>query len=95
MRIKMAAIAAGVMVAAAGCGGGGVSKDTALQTVWSSFDTVAQKSFCEASIQNGDNFYGPAKGLAAKAGNGVTEHDAFQFLMEVCPDAWLVGPDRF
>lgn len=94
MRIGMAAIAAGVMVAAVGCGSN-AERDAALYRVWGSFDTVTQKAFCEASIQNGDNFYGPAKGLAAKAGSGVTEHDAFQFLLEVCPDAWLVGPDRF
>lgn len=96
MRIGWAAIAAGVMVAAAGCGGsGGVSKDTAMQTVWNSFDTVGQKAFCEAAIQDGENFYGPARGLASKAGNGVTEYDAQQFLLQTCPDAWLLAPDRF
>lgn len=90
MRIKMAAIAAAaVMVAVAGCGGG--AKTTAIQTVWNSYDEITRKAFCEAAIQNGENFYGPARGMAAQAGNGVTENDAQQFLLETCPDAWLMG----
>lgn len=94
MRIKMAAIAAGVMVAAVGCGSN-AEKDASLHAVWSSFDTVGQKAFCEAAIQDGENFYGPAMALAEKAGNGATQYDAQQFLLEFCPDAWLIGPDRF
>lgn len=62
MRIGMAAIAAGVMIAAAGCGGS-AEKDASLHAVWSSFDTVGQKAFCEAAIQDGENFYGPAMAL--------------------------------
>ena len=95
MRIKMAAIAAGVMIAAAGCGGSAEKKDASLHAVWSSFDTVGQKAFCEAAIQDGENFYGPAMAFAEKAGNGATQYDAQQFLLEFCPDAWLIGPDRF
>ncbi len=72
------------------------AKDVAsLHAVWSSFDTVGQKAFCEAAIQDGENFYGPAMAFAEKAGNGATQYDAQQFLLEFCPDAWLIGPDRF
>lgn len=91
MRIGVAAIAAGVMVAAVGCGGsGGVSKDTAMQAAWDSFGTTAQAASCKAAIQNGENFYGPALALADRAGNGVTQHDAQQFILATCPDAWLM-----
>lgn len=96
MRIKMAAMAAVAMMAVAGCGSEAARTD-ALQSAWDSFDTVGHKAFCEATIQDGENFYGPARALAAKAGNGVTEHDAFQFLLNpgTCPNEWLFGPDRF
>ncbi len=88
-RTAAAAVAAVVMVAVAGCGGGG--ETAAIQGVWASFDDVQRKAFCEAAIQNGENFYGPAQALAAKAGNGVDEHDAQQFLLDTCPDAWLMS----
>ncbi len=89
MRTRMAVVAAAVMVAVAGCGGGG--ETAAIQGVWASFDDVQRKAFCEAAIQNVENFYGPAQALAAKAGNGVDEHDAQQFLLDTCPDAWLMS----
>ena len=89
MRIKMAAIAAGVMIAAVGCGGS-AEKDASLHAVWSSFDTVGQKAFCEAAIQDGENFYGPALALADRAGNGATQYDAQQFILATCPESWLM-----
>ena len=89
MRTRIAASAAVVMLLVAGCGGGG--ETAAMQRVWDSWDDLTRKSMCEAAIQNGTNFYGPARGLAAKAGGGVTEYDAQGFLLEVCPDAWLMG----
>ena len=89
MRIGVAAIAAGVMVAAAGCGGS-AEKDASLHAVWSSFDTVGQKAFCEAAIQDGENFYGPALALADRAGNGATQYDAQQFILATCPESWLM-----
>lgn len=81
--------------AAHDCDHQSAEKDASLHAVWSSFDTVGQKAFCEAAIQDGENFYGPAMALAEKAGNGATQYDAQQFLLEFCPDAWLIGPDRF
>lgn len=89
MRIKMAAIAAGVMVAAAGCGGS-AEKDAALQAAWDSFGTTAQAASCKAAIQNGENFYGPALALADRAGNGATQYDAQQFILATCPESWLM-----
>lgn len=72
---------------------GSRSSGDALQKVWDSYDTVQRKALCGAAIQNGQNFYGPARGLAAVAGNGITENDAQQFLLEpsTCPDEWLNG----
>ena len=89
MRIKMAASAAMVMMAVAACGG--AAKEDAMKSVWASWGEMGQKASCEAAIQNGTNFYGPARALAAKAGNGVTQYDAQQFMLDVCPDAWLMG----
>jgi len=89
MRTTTAASAAAmVMLAVAGCGGG---QTAAVQTAWDSFDDVQRKAFCEAALQNGTNYYGPAQALAAKAGDGVTQYDAQGFLLETCPDAWLMG----
>lgn len=87
MRIQTAAAAA-MVIALTGCGAG---QTEALEGVWDSLDQVAQKAFCEAAIQNGTNFYGPAQALAAKAGDGIDEHEAQQFLLDTCPDAWLMG----
>ena len=86
---KMAASAAAVLMTVAGCGGG--SETAAMQRVWDSWDDLTRKAMCEAAIQNGTNFYGPARGLAAKAGSGIDEHDAQQFLFDNCPDAWMMG----
>lgn len=88
MGIKTAAVAAGVMVVVAGCSS---AKTDAIESVWNSWDVIQQKASCEAAIQNGTNFYGPAQGLAAVAGNGATQYDAQSFLLERCPDAWLMG----
>ena len=89
MRIGMAAIAAGVMIAAAGCGGS-AEKDAALQRAWDSFGTGTQSLFCKAAIQDGENFYGPALSVAERAGNGATQYDAQQFILATCPESWLM-----